>query len=286
MIFGAQFAFMQTVTHLRRADGSLTLHLAHGGRVTARAVVLAMGATYRRLGVPALEELIGAGVFYGAAASEAPITAGRDVYIVGGANSAGQAALYLAQYARQVTLLVRAPTLTQGMSHYLVRQIEATPNIRVRTRTEIVGGGGDGWLERLVLRDSARREEPETVSADALFLMIGARPNTAWLPPEIARDAEGFIVSGADLRPTRRRRSGVLRTHSRRACPESSPSATSGMDRYGGASAVGGGSIAIQVVHRLLAQDQQDDAPGATPTRRSVRSRGLRPGRRPPRRQR
>ena len=90
MIFGAQFAFMQTVAHLRRNDGSLTVDLAHGGRVTARAVVLAMGATYRRLGVPALEELIGAGVFYGAAASEAPITAGRDVYIVGGANSAGQ----------------------------------------------------------------------------------------------------------------------------------------------------------------------------------------------------
>ena len=261
MIFGAQFAFMQTVAHLRRNDGSLTLDLAHGGRVTARAVVLAMGATYRRLGVPALEELIGAGVFYGAAASEAPITAGRDVYIVGGANSAGQGALYLAQYARQVTLLVRAPTLTQGMSHYLVQQIEATPNIRVRTRTEIVDGGGEGWLEHLVLRDSARGEEPETVPADALFLMIGAHPNTAWLPPEIARDAEGFIVTGADLRPDQAQAIG----RTPYAFETSMPGVLAVGDvRHGSvrrvASAVGGGSIAIQVVHRLLAQGEEDDA--------------------------
>jgi thioredoxin reductase (NADPH) len=205
--------------------------------------------------------LIGAGVFYGAAASEAPITAGRDVYIVGGANSAGQGALYLAQYARQVTLLVRAPTLTQGMSHYLVQQIEATPNIRVRTRTEIVDGGGEGWLERLVLHDSARGEEPETVSADALFLMIGAHPNTAWLPPEIARDAEGFIVTGADLRPNQAEAIG----RTPYAFETSMPGVLAVGDvRHGSvrrvASAVGGGSIAIQVVHRLLAQGEQDDA--------------------------
>jgi thioredoxin reductase (NADPH) len=110
-----------------------------------------MGASYRRLGIPALEALHGAGVFYGATASEAPLVAGEDVYVVGGANSAGQASLHLARYARRVTLLMRAGTLAAGMSQYLVRQIEATPNIAVRTGTEVVGGAGDGWLERLVV---------------------------------------------------------------------------------------------------------------------------------------
>jgi thioredoxin reductase (NADPH) len=259
-VFGAQFAFMQTVTHLRRQDGSLTLDLSHGGRVTARAVILAMGATYRRLGIPALEELVGAGVFYGAAASEAQMVADRDVYIVGGANSAGQAALYLAQYAHQVTLLVRAATLAQGMSHYLVQQIEATPNVRVRTRTEIVDGGGDGWLEHLVLRDRGRAQQTETVPAAALYLMIGAEPNSAWLPPEIERDPEGFIVTGADLRPDQAQALG----RDPYAFETSMPGVLAVGDvRYGSvrrvASAVGGGSIAIQVVHRLLAASGSED---------------------------
>jgi thioredoxin reductase (NADPH) len=126
-------------------------------------VLLATGADYRRLGVPALEALNGAGVFYGGPASEARGMAGQDVYVVGGANSAGQAALYLARYARRVTLVVRAQSLGAGMSHYLVRQVEATPKLQVLLGTEIVGGGGDGWLERLVLRDRAEgSEEPST----------------------------------------------------------------------------------------------------------------------------
>jgi thioredoxin reductase (NADPH) len=254
MVFGAQFAFMQTVTHLRRDGDSLILDLSHGGRVTARAVILAMGARYRRLGIPALEELVGAGVYYGAAASEAQMTAGRDVYIVGGANSAGQAAVYLAQYARRVSVLVRAATLSAGMSHYLVRQIEATPNVRVLTSTEIVDGGGDGWLDHLVLRDHKQGPELETVPADALFLLIGAHPHTSWLPPQIERDADGFIVTGADLRPDQARALG----RAPYAFETSMPGVLAVGDvRYGSvrrvASAVGGGSIAIQVVHRLLA---------------------------------
>jgi thioredoxin reductase (NADPH) len=194
-VFGARFAFMQQVTHLAREDDGIVVALNTGGVVVARAVVLAMGASYRRLGVEPLEALRGAGVFYGAAASEAPLVSGEEAYVVGGANSAGQAVLHLARYARRVTLVVRAGSLDAGMSHYLIRQIEATPNIRVRTGTEVVDGGGDGWLEHLVLRDRSDGEE-ETVSAHALFLMIGARPHTEWLPPTVERDPAGFIMTG------------------------------------------------------------------------------------------
>ncbi|MET0767755.1 MAG: FAD-dependent oxidoreductase, partial [Aeromicrobium sp.] len=137
-VFGARFAFMQPVTELTPDGPGVVVRLNHGGRVTARCVVLATGASYRRLGVPSLEALRGAGVFYGAAAAEAPTVAGEDVYVVGGANSAGQAVLHLAHFARRVTLVVRAASLEAGMSHYLVRQIEATPNIDVRTSTEVV----------------------------------------------------------------------------------------------------------------------------------------------------
>jgi len=146
-VFGASFAFMQVVTNIRREQGFIHVSLSNGGRVAARAVVLATGAAYRLLDVPALGALQGAGVFYGAASSEAPTICGRDVCVAGGANSAGQAALYLARYARHVTLLVRAPSLGAGMSHYLVHQVQATPNVSVRTGTEIVDGGADGWLE-------------------------------------------------------------------------------------------------------------------------------------------
>jgi len=218
----------------------------------ARAVVLAMGASYRLLDIAPLEALRGAGVFYGPAASEGPLVSGKDVYVVGGANSAGQAVLHLARYARRVTLVVRAATLDAGMSHYLIRQIEATPNIEVRTGTEVVDGGGDGWLEHLVLRDRASGEE-EKVRAHALFLMIGARPHTEWLPPTVERDPGGFVMTGPDLS------ADALRSLGRRpmALETSLPGVFAVGDvRHGSvkrvASAVGEGSIAIQLVHRLL----------------------------------
>jgi thioredoxin reductase (NADPH) len=252
-IFGAHFAFMQRVTHLAPEGSGIVVALNTGGVVMARAVILAMGASYRRLSVAPLEALRGAGVFYGAAASEAPLVSGKEAYVVGGANSAGQAVLHLARYARRVTLVVRAATLDAGMSHYLVRQIEATPNIEVRTGTEVVDGGGDGWLEHLVLRDRAGGEE-EKVSAHALFLMIGARPHTEWLPPTIERDPGGFVVTGSDLS------TDALQALGRRpmALETSLPGVLAVGDvRYGSvkrvASAVGEGSIAIQFVHRLLA---------------------------------
>ena len=252
-VLGARFAFMQRVTDLRRERDATVLELAHGGIVAGRAVVLATGATYRRLGIPSLEALHGAGVFYGAAASEAPLVSGEDAYVVGGANSAGQAALHLARYAKRVTLVVRAATLGAGMSHYLVRQVEETPNVEVRTCTEVVGGGGDGWLEHLVLRDRMSSEE-ETVPAYALFLMIGARPHTDWLPPIVERDPDGFVMTGPDLSPD------ALRAFGRPPVPleTSVPGVLAAGDvRHGSvkrvASAVGEGSIAIRYVHRLLA---------------------------------
>jgi thioredoxin reductase (NADPH) len=255
-VFGARFAFMQRVTGLWREHDGLSVNLDDSGRVRARAVVLATGASYRRLGVPSLEALNGAGVFYGGPASEAPAMAGQDVYILGGANSAGQAALDLARYARRVTLVVRAQSLGAGMSHYLVRQVEATPNLQVRLQTEIVGGGGDGWLEHLVLRDRAKGSE-ETVDADGLFLMIGARPHTEWLPPEIDRDAEGFVLTGTDLDDDHAwpldRNPFLLET--------SMPGVFAAGDvRHGSvkrvASAVGEGSIAIQLLHQLFVADR------------------------------
>jgi thioredoxin reductase (NADPH) len=251
-VFGAHFAYMQRVTSLRRERDGIVVGLNTGGVVVGRAVVLAMGASYRRLGIEPLESLHGAGVFYGAAASEAPLVSGEGVYVVGGANSAGQAALHLARYARRVTLVVRAARLGAGMSHYLVRQLEETPNVEVRTETEVVGGGGDGWLDHLVLRDR-RSGADEEVSAYALFLMIGARPHTGWLPSAVERDADGFVMTGPDLSDD------ALQALGRRpmALETSVPGVLAVGDvRHGSvkrvASAVGEGSIAIQLVHRLL----------------------------------
>ncbi|WP_138735314.1 FAD-dependent oxidoreductase [Modestobacter excelsi] len=252
-VFGTRFALMQQVTSLAREPDGVVVSLATGGVVVAGAVVLAMGASYRRLDVPSLEALRGSGVVYGAAASEAPLVADEDVYVVGGANSAGQAVLHLARYARRVTLVVRGTSLEAGMSHYLVQQIQATPNVEVRTGTEVVDGGGDCRLDHLVLRSRTTGEE-ETVAAAALFLMIGAQPHTEWLPPTVERDPGGFVLTGAEVSargidalgrpplPLETSMAGVLAV---------------GDVRHGSvkrvASAVGEGSIAIRLVHRLLA---------------------------------
>ena len=260
-ILGARFAFMTTVTELRREGDRLVVRLSEGSEVSARAVLLAPGASYRRLAVPSLEELSGVGVFYGSTAAEAHGMAGSRVFVLGGANSAGQAALHLARYARTVTLVVRAASLGEGMSHYLVRQVGAAPNVEVRLETEIVGGGGDGgWLDHLVLRNRPTGAE-ERVEADALFLMIGADPNTGWLPAEVARDAGGFVLTGQDVPPS-------AWPLARPPFPfeTSMPSVIAvGDARYGSvkrvASAVGEGSVAIQVLHRLLALHDPEAEP-------------------------
>ena len=250
-VFGANFAFMQGATGIESAGDRIRVRLSEHDPVTARSVILATGASYRRLGVPELEELNGAGVFYGGPASEAQGLKGLEVYVVGGANSAGQAALHLARYASRVTLVVRAQSLGAGMSHYLVRQIEATPNVEVRLASEVVGGGGDGWLENVVVRTQDGDEE--TLPARGLFLMIGARPRTDWLPPDIARDARGFVLTGSDVGKSRKwplERSPL-------PFESSMPGVFAAGDvRHGAvkrvASAVGEGSIAIQQVHQYV----------------------------------
>jgi thioredoxin reductase (NADPH) len=170
----------------------LVVSLSDSTEVAGRAVIIATGASYRRLGVPSLEALQGAGVFYGAAVAQAQGMKGQEVYVVGGGNSAGQAARHLSKHARRVTLLVLGESFAAHMSQYLIEEIEATENIQVRLNTQVVDGGGRGRLEHLVLKDRASGLT-ETFPAAALFVLIGARPHTGWLPEEVKRDERGYI---------------------------------------------------------------------------------------------
>jgi len=196
-VFGTNFLLMREAVGLRSDPPWHVVTTAHGEEARARAVVLATGISYRRIGISGLEALAGAGVFYGASVSEARALAGADVFVVGGGNSAGQAAMHLARYARAVTLLVRGPSLAESMSQYLSDEIAAA-GIRVRLQTEIVDGGGDGRLQELTLRDR-RSGETWTEHANALFLLIGAEPHINWLPPEIQRDRWGYVITGRDV---------------------------------------------------------------------------------------
>ncbi|MFI8525569.1 FAD-dependent oxidoreductase [Promicromonospora sukumoe] len=173
------------------------LHV-RGAQLCARTVVLATGVAYRRLGVPGVEDLVGAGVYYGAATSMAREMQDRDVYVVGGGNSAGQAAVHLAKFAGGVTILVRRASLAETMSDYLVREIEATPTIQVRTRTVVADGGGDAWLQWLRLENLETGESTKT-SADGLFCLLGAEPDCSWLPEGVALDERGFVLTGRDV---------------------------------------------------------------------------------------
>ena len=262
VLFGAEFAFTRPATGLATRGDRRVIVLSDGSGVSARAVIIASGADYRRIGVPSLERLVGAGVFYGAAGAEAPAMAGEEVYVVGGANSAGQAALHLGRFASRVTLLVRGESLAAGMSDYLIRQIEATPNVEVRLRTRVVGGRGEVHLEALSLEDveTSSREE---VAAAALFVMIGAEPRTEWLRGVVARDDHGFILTGRDIPQE-------VWTSNRPPLPfeTSVPGAFAAGDvRYGSvkrvAGAVGEGSAAVGSVHRCIGEQ---DGIGATRT--------------------
>lgn len=252
-VFRAAFAFMTRVTALGPAGDRLTLTLSDGRTATARTVILSTGATWRRLDVPELDAFRGAGVFYGGPVTEGPAMAGRHAFVLGGANSAGQAALHLARYARHVTLVTRAASLDAAMSHYLVHQLKGTPNVAVRTNSEVVAGGGHGCLEHLVLRDRDSGDR-ETAHADGLFVLIGARPHTDWLPEAIARDSEGFLLTGSDLPYDGASPAPLSRE-------TSMPGVFAAGDvRHGAtrrvASAVGDGSVAIQQVHRVIAGDR------------------------------
>jgi thioredoxin reductase len=253
-LFGTTFVYMRHAKGLSREEGHYRLRLSDGTALAARTVVIATGASYRRLGVPGLEELQGRGVFYGAGVSEASAMRGRKVFVVGGGNSAGQAAMHLARWADQVTVLVRGESLADSMSDYLIREIDAAPNVAVTYRVEVVGGTGTGHLESLVLEDKESGTR-WSVPADALFILIGSQPQAEWLGDSVARDQWGFILTGPDLL-------GDGRGHWRLDRPPL-PLETSvpgvfavGDVRQGSikrvASAVGEGAGAIPLVHRCL----------------------------------
>jgi thioredoxin reductase (NADPH) len=254
--FGAEYVYGNPATTLRPEGSELVVTVADGTEVRSRAVVVASGMAYRRLGIPALDALTGAGVFYGAAASEAKAVQGSEVFVVGGANSAGQAAVHLAKYAAQVTLLVRGRSVADSMSGYLIREIDAAPNIAVRCRVAVTGGAGQNRLESLTLTD-LESGAAETVGAGALFVLIGAEPRTQWLPDTVRRDQSGFVITGTDLLDDGRPAGDWPLRRLPMFLESSLPGVFAVGDvRYGSvkrvASAVGEGSTAIRLVHDYL----------------------------------
>ena len=254
LLFGAEFVFSQLAIGLASRNGLNAVTLSRGDDVLGRALILASGVEYRRLGVPSLDRWTGARLFYGAAGTEAPALASDRVCVVGGANSAGQAALHLSQFASHVTLIVRGAALQASMSDYLVRQIQATSNIDVRLRTRVVEGHGTERLAALELEDAEGRRE--TIPATAAFVMIGAEARTQWLGPAIRRDDHGFVLTGHDLPPD-------AREIDRPPLPfeTSVPGGFAVGDvRHGSikrvAEAVGEGSVAVGSVHQHLARSQ------------------------------
>jgi thioredoxin reductase len=254
--FGTTFLYMRQAESLSGKDRRYRLRLSDGGVLTSRTVIIATGASYWRLGIPHLEDLQGRGVFYGAAVSEAPAMRGRAVFVAGGGNSAGQAALHLAKWARKVTILVRAPSLADSMSDYLIRQIGAAPNVDVCYRVQVADGTGTGTghLESLVLEDTSSGTR-RSVPADALFVLIGSHPRTQWLGDSVARDRRGFILTGSDLAAS----TGHRWPPGRSPLPleTSLPGVFAAGDvRQGSvnrvASAVGEGAATIPLVHRYL----------------------------------
>ena len=196
-IFGAHMVFAQPAVDLQCRGSEHVVHLADGHQIAAKTVIVATGIACRRLGVPRLEALVGSGVFYGAAGTEARAMEGRDVFILGAGNSAGQASLHLARHARQVTMLVRGDSLERSMSDYLIKEIEATINITVRLHTEVTDGHGSGHLDALTLHDRLH-DRTEHVPAAALFVLIGGEPRTQWLPDAI-QVQHGYILTGRDV---------------------------------------------------------------------------------------
>jgi thioredoxin reductase (NADPH) len=259
-LFGAEFILGQRATSLVARGRDHVLGLSGGDEVTARTVVVASGVAWRRLGVPSLEALRGAGVFYGAATAEARAMEGQHVYVVGGGNSAGQAAVHLARWAATVTILVRGDGLAATMSDYLVKEIEAPGNLTVRPHTEAVGGRGRGRLEALVLRRNSDGTT-RTVPATALFVMIGAEPRTEWLAGAVDRDPQGYVLTGHDLLRDGRPPATWPLARPPLLFETSVPGVFAAGDvRHRSvkrvASAVGAGAIVVQLVHEYLAEQQ------------------------------
>ncbi|MFE2045659.1 FAD-dependent oxidoreductase [Streptomyces sp. NPDC059477] len=256
--FGAEILTAREVTGLEANGAARTVRFADGTQIAAHSVILATGVSYRQLQAPGLPDLTGCGVFYGSALTEAASCQGQDVYIVGGANSAGQAAMYLARGAKSVTLLVRGPDLSASMSHYLIQQVNEAPNISVRCNTVVDSAHGGAELEQLTLRDVATGGS-ELVDAKWLFVFIGAAPLTDWLAGSVLRDKRGFILAGPDLTPDGRppadweldRPPYHLETNIPGVFVAGDARAESAKRV---ASAVGEGAMAVMLVHRYLEQ--------------------------------
>jgi thioredoxin reductase (NADPH) len=254
--FGAEVLTTRDVIRLEVCGSARRVTFADGTFIDAHTVILATGVSYRRLQAPGLDELTGRGVYYGSALTETTACLGQDVYIVGGANSAGQAAVYLARHAKSVTILVRGSSLEQSMSYYLIKQIEDIPGITVRTCTEVIAAEGEGHLEKLTLRDTANGTT-ETVDAQLLFLFIGAAPLTDWLDGVVERDRRGFVVAGPDLSVGAERPRGWELDRMPYHLETSVPGVFVAGDARAEsakrvASAVGEGALAVMLVHRYL----------------------------------
>jgi thioredoxin reductase (NADPH) len=252
--FGAEF-LTQKATGIRTQNNYNIVQLADDREVSSHACLIAVGVHYRRLATPGVERLTGAGVYFGASMTEAKACADENVYIMGGANSAGQAAMYFSKYARKVTILVRAESLKNSMSKYLIDQIAETSNIEVRTQCQVVEALGESRLSCLRLCGPGNEE---TVPATALFIFIGAAPNTDWLPDGIMRDANGFVLSGQDLKVEGKLPKSWNQDRDPYLLETSLPGIfVAGDVRHGSikrvASAVGEGSISVQFIHQYLA---------------------------------
>jgi thioredoxin reductase (NADPH) len=254
---GAEFLAPVEVTGVSVDGGYKRLTLSDGGELVTRTMLAATGMVYREHPAPGVAEHSGAGVYYGAATTEGPAFSGRRVLVIGGGNSAGQGAMYLARYAKEVDIVVRRENLRETMSQYLVEQIAKTPNIRLRPRTEIASVEGEGHVERVTVRSledgSCRSEE-----ADAVFIFIGARPRTDWLPPAVLRDAKGFVLTGRDLmaaeaypRVWKEKREPLPLETSVPGVFAAGDVRAGAMNRV--ASAVGEGSMVVRLAHEYLA---------------------------------
>ncbi|MFJ4277300.1 FAD-dependent oxidoreductase [Streptomyces massasporeus] len=256
--FGAEILTAREVTALEVNGAARIVRFSDGSAVAAHSVILATGVSYRQLAAPGCADLTGCGLYYGSALTEAPSCQDQDVFIVGGANSAGQAAMYLSRGAKSVTLLVRGESLSASMSHYLIQQIEESPNIQVRARTVVESAHGDGHLERLTLRD-VDSGQTEQVDAQWVFVFIGAAPLTDWLDGTVLRDERGFILAGPDLSADGRPPEGWELDRP----PYHLETNVAGVFVAGDArsesakrvaSAVGEGAMAVMLVHRYLEQ--------------------------------
>ena len=262
--FEVEIVTPQVVTGLNVDGSSRGVKISDDTELNCHVVLLATGVQWRRLDVPGIDSLVGAGVYYGGTVAEAFFCRGEDVYIVGGANSAGQAAVYFSRYARTATMLVRGGSLAEGMSRYLIDQIEATKNIKVRLQTTVVEVHGKEHLESITILDAAKNEK-ETFPATSLFIFIGALPHTEWLESVVQRDSHGFIFTGPDL-PRSESNGHLPKGWALDRDPfwlESSQPGifVAGDVRHGSvkrvAAGVGEGATAVQFIHQYLASGER-----------------------------